>query len=89
MVVKLSFEKALKKTTKSEESRIRAPYQMCAVAVLIVADLSKDPLGAGLSFLEKIPNKYECLQNSASSMTNHMDDHKYSWKKCNRNEICA
>lgn len=89
MVIKLSFEEALEKTNRSKESQIRAPYQMLAVAVLIVADLSKDPLSAGLSFLEKIPNKYECLQNSASSMTSNMHDHKYSWKKCNRNEICA
>lgn len=89
MVIKLSFEEALEKTNKSKESQIRAPYQIFVVAILIVADLSKDPLSAGLSFLEKIPNKYECLQNSASSMTSNMHDHRYSWKKCNRNEICA
>jgi hypothetical protein len=67
---KLTFPEALDKTCKSKEHTIRSPYQMCAVIVLILADLTKDPLVVGLSFLVKTPNSFECLQNSALSMTN-------------------
>ena len=46
------------------------------------------PMVDGISYLEKLPTKFECLQTSAHQMTNTKDSLKTSWRKCNKEEIC-
>ena len=65
MSVKLTFDQANERTFRSEKSFIRAPYQLATIAMLLLSDTCTYPMVHGLSFLEKLPSKFECLQVSA------------------------
>ena len=92
MIKVLTFDQALAKTVYVESDanglkRTRAQFQVLTVVLLCMALMAKYPVVAGLSFLEKIPPKLECLQFSASKM--HSIEHVETWKSCTQQEICA
>ena len=47
------------------------------------------PMVAGISFLEKVPPKFECIQHSSPKMESQESFYHTSWKKCTAEEICA
>jgi len=58
-------------------------------ALLVVAMLgAKYPVVAGLSFLEKIPPQFECLEVSSKRMHRQPEDQSIGWRPCSRDEIC-
>jgi hypothetical protein len=62
----LSFEQALEKTYTDQAVDCKhklshSRYQILTVTMMIVGLMAKFPVVAGLSFLEKIPPKFECL----------------------------
>ena len=65
----LTYDEALAKTFRTTSSYFKAPYQIIVCLALVISTDSKYPLVAGLSFLEKVPNKYECLQSTSHTMT--------------------
>ena len=65
----LTYDEALAKTFRDTSSYYRAPYQIIVCLALVISTDSKYPLVAGLSFLEKVPNQYECLQSTSRKMT--------------------
>ena len=66
-----------------------APFQFCVTLGLIFALVGKYPLVSGLSFLEKMPNQFECLEKTATTMNKEEASHQQRWIKCNKEEICA
>ena len=79
----LSYDEALEKTF----NKGTAKFQGISVFLLISALYAKFPLVGGLSFLEKLPSKFQCYQVTSSKMAN-VEGHG-NWKSCTKEEICA
>ena len=62
---------------------------MITITILLITNASMYPYTTGLSFLEKVPGKFECMQMSAAkSMTKDASEHTQRWRRCEKEEIC-
>lgn len=71
---------------------VKAPYQLITIGLLLTALLAKYPLVGGLSFLEKIPPKFECLDLTPMEKMkgpSRDDNEGPKWIKCTNTEICS
>jgi len=61
----LTFDEAMSKTYNTgpfaRATKVAAPYQLLCCIFMVLVQIAKYPMVGGLSFLAKIPPRFECL----------------------------
>ena len=71
----LTYDQALEKTFHKGTAK----FQVVSIFLLLASLYGKFPLVGGISYLEKVPNKFECYQVTSQKMNT---DAVGNWKSC-------